>query len=102
MFECYFKDTSAIAKKDMIAFMQANSLYFLKESINNCTAKAHIFVGGKENCSMIKSAEDIHSILPQSLLHVLPKLYHGEFSINHSEDYANKIREIVNDQSINI
>ena len=57
----------------------------------------HIFVGGKENSSMIKSAEDIHRVLPQSLLHVLPKWYHGEFSINHCEDYASKIREIVHD-----
>ena len=97
LFESYFKDTSAISKKDMIAFMQANSLYSLKESIKNCTAKVHIFVGGKENSSMIKSAEDIHRALPQSLLHVLPKWYHGEFSINHSEDYASKIREIVHD-----
>ena len=79
----------------MIAFMQANSLYALKEPRKNCTAKDHIFVGGKENRSMIKSAEDIHRALPQSLLHVLPKWYHGEFSINHSEDYASKIREIV-------
>ena len=102
LFECYFKDTSAISKKDMIAFMQANALYSIKESIKNCTAKAHIFVGEKERSSMIKSAEDIHRVLPQSLLRVLPKRYHGEFSINQSEDYANKIREIVNGRSGNI
>jgi len=33
--------------------------------------------------------------LPKSTLQVLPKLYHGEFSINHGNDYAQKIREII-------
>ena len=41
-----------------------------------------------------KSAEIIHQALPESVLHVLPELYHGEFSINKGIDYANKIREI--------
>ena len=96
LFENYFKDTRAITKKDMIAFLQANSLYSLKESIKECTAKVHIYVGEKENSSMRKSAKDIHNALPQSTLQVLPKLYHGEFSINNGNDYAKAIRQIVN------
>ena len=78
----------------MIAFLQANSLYSLKESIKNCTAKVYVFVGEKENNTMQKSAQTIHQTLPESVLHVLPELYHGEFSINKGIDYANKIREI--------
>ena len=96
LFEHYFRDTCAISKKDMIAFLQANSLYSLKESIKECTAKVHIYVGEKETGSMRKSADDIHSALPQSTLQVLPKLYHGEFSINHGNDYAKAVRQIVN------
>ena len=95
LFEHYFRDTCAISKKDMIAFLQANSLYSLKESIKECTAKVHIYVGEKETGSMRKSADDIHSALPQSTLQVLPKLYHGEFSINHGNDYAKAVRQIV-------
>ena len=94
LFDCYFRDTCAISKKDMIAFLQANSLYSLKESIKNCSTKAYIFVGGKENKAMQKSARIIHQALQESVLQVLPKLYHGEFSINHGNDYSNKIREI--------
>ena len=94
LFDCYFRDTCAISKKDMIAFLQANSLYSLKESIKNCSAKVYIFVGGKENKAMQKSARIIHQALQESVLQVLPKLYHGEFSINHGNDYSNKIREI--------
>jgi pimeloyl-ACP methyl ester carboxylesterase len=94
LFDCYFRDTCAISKNDMIAFLQANSLYSLKKSIKNCTAKVYIFVGERENIAIQKSAKIIHQALPESVLHVLPELYHGEFSINKGIDYANKIREI--------
>ena len=94
LYDCYFRDTCAISKKDMIAFMQANSLYSLKESIKNCTAKVYIFVGEKENPSMKKSAGMIHQTVPESSLKVFPELYHGEFSINHGKEYAKMIREI--------
>ena len=94
LYDCYFRDTCAISKKDMIAFMQANSLYSLKESIKNCTAKVYIFVGEKENPSMKKSAGMIHQTVPESSLKVFPELYHGEFSINHGKEYAKIIREI--------
>ena len=95
LFDYYYKDTCDISKNDMIAFLQANSLYSLKESIKSCEAKVFVFVGEKENNTMLKSAEMIHQTLRNSFLQVIPKLYHGEFSINHGKDYANKIREII-------
>lgn len=95
LFDCYYKDTCDISKNDMIAFLQANSLYSLKESIKSCEAKVFVFVGEKENNTMLKSAEMIHQTLRNSFLQVISKLYHGEFSINHGKDYANKIREII-------
>ena len=97
LFEFYFRDTCAISRKDMIAFLQANSLYSLKESIKKCTAKVYVFVGGKEKNAMQKSAKVIHQALQESILQSLPGLYHGEFSINQGKDYANKIREIIED-----
>ena len=97
LFDCYYKDTCDISKNDMIAFLQANSLYSLKESIKSCEAKVFVFVGEKENNTMLKSAEMIHQTLRNSFLQVIPKLYHGEFSINHGKDYANKIREILDE-----
>ena len=97
LFDRYFKDTCAISKKDMIAFLQANSLYSLKGSIKKCTAKVYVFVGGKEKNAMQKSAKVIHQALQESILQILPGSYHGEFSINQGKDYANKIREIIED-----
>ena len=95
LFEDYFRDTCAISKTNMIAFLEANALYCIKSSIANSLAKAYIFVGEKENKAMRESAKIIHQNLPESILQVLPKMCHGEFSINHSEDYGNQILNII-------
>ena len=79
----------------MIAFLEANALYSIKPSIADCSAKSYVFVGEKENRAMRKSAEMIHKELQGSILQVLPQMHHGEFSINHAEDYASIVREIV-------
>jgi len=95
LFDCYFRDTCAISKKDMIAFLQANAMYGLKDSIKHSEAKVYVFVGGKENNAMKKSAEIIHQTLQGSSLMTLAQLYHGEFSINHGKAYAEQIRKII-------
>ena len=95
LFDYYYRDTCAISKNDLIAFMEANSLYSLKETVKTCTAKVSVFVGGKENRMMKKSAQIIHENLKGSTLEVLPELYHGEFSINYGMDYADKIQRLI-------
>lgn len=94
LFDCYYRDTCAISKEDMIAFLQANTLYRVKESLKDCTAQVHIFVGGKENSTMKKSAQIIHRTLPNSERHILRGMYHGEFSINNGKEYAYMIRNL--------
>ena len=37
----------------------------------------------------------IHEKLQDSFIQVLPHMYHGEFSINHADDYVRKLLEIV-------
>lgn len=95
LFNNYYRDTCAITKQDMIAFLQANSLYSIKESIRNCTAKVSVFVGEKENSAMKTSAKIIHEKLKGSSLQIFPKMYHGEFSLNHAGDYVKEIYAIV-------
>ena len=53
------------------------------------------YVGEKEKQSMKKSAKIIHEKLQDSFIQVLPNMYHGEFSINHADDYVRKLLEIV-------
>jgi pimeloyl-ACP methyl ester carboxylesterase len=94
LFDEYYKDTCGISKNDMISFLEANSVYALKESIEDCEAKIHIFVGEKENRKMKKSAAMIHEKLEGSFLNILPDMYHGEFSINHAGEYVEKLLDI--------
>ncbi len=98
LFEEYFQDTCGISKSNMIAFLEANALYCIKSSIADCSAKSYVFVGEKENRTMRKSAKKICEKLQGSLLQILPKMYHGEFSINHAKAYANKILDIISEK----
>lgn len=95
LFENYFRDTCAVSKSNMIAFLEANVLYCIKPSIADCSAKSYVFVGEKENKAMRKSAKIINDALSESILQVLPDMHHGEFSINYANTYASTVREIV-------
>lgn len=95
LFDEYYRDTCGVTKQNMIAFLQANSLYLLKNSIENCSAKISIYVGDRENRAMQISARKIHETLHGSSLRVLAKMYHGEFSINNASSYVNEIYAIV-------
>ena len=64
-------------------------------SYGECETIVQIYVGEKENHSMKKSAKIIHEKLQGSFIQVLPNMYHGEFSINHADDYVRKLLEIV-------
>lgn len=95
LFEEYYRDTCKIKKEDYIALLLANTEYTLQDSIRNCTADIHIFFGQKEKAGIKKSAKAIHETVPGSKVHVLPNLYHGEFSINHAKKYAGIIQKII-------
>ena len=95
LFEDYFRDTCAVSKESMIAFMKANAMYSLKDTLRNCEAEVRILVGAKEIPSMKRSADRIHRALPDSTLQILPGMYHGELALCHPEDYADLLREIL-------
>lgn len=95
LFEDYFRDTCGISKLNMIAFLEENAMYYIKSSVRNCSARVYVIVGEKENKAIQKSAKIIHENLQNSVLHVLPKMHHGEFSINHADDYVNKLQSII-------
>ena len=44
---------------------------------------------------MHQSAMLIHKALRNSQLEIIPSLYHGEFSINQSQAYANKLLSMI-------
>ncbi len=95
LFEDYYRDTCAIAKEDMIAFMKASTSYSLKDSIRGTSAAVRIFAGEKETGEILRSAKQIQSTVMGSTLEILPGLYHGEFSINHAGEYVRKLKQIM-------
>ena len=97
LFEEYYRDTCAIGKQDMIAFMKASTAYVLKDSIRSVQAKVHIVIGERENRIIRQSAEKIHTAIAGSTLQIMPALYHGEFSLNHPDAYVQMVNAIVND-----
>ncbi len=70
-------------------------MYDIKPSLADCSARTYVFVGEKESGAMRKSAKIIHEALNGSFLQVLPRMYHGEFSINYADDFASTVRDIV-------
>ena len=95
LFEDYYKDSAAISKENMIAFLKANSDYKLKESIKESQARVLVLVGSKESKIMKKSAEIMYEQIPNASLEVLPGYYHGDLSINHAFEYIQKIDDFI-------
>ena len=88
LFDDYFRDTCAIGKADMIAFLKANSLYTIKPELSETTAKTKIVAGAKEPKSIRDSAKLLRDAIPGSRMEILPGLRHGDLSLNEPERYV--------------
>ena len=88
LFDDYFRDTCAVGKADMIAFLKANSLYTIKPELSETTAKTKIVAGAEEQKSIRDSAKLLQDAIPGSRMEILPGLRHGDLSINKPEQYV--------------
>ena len=88
LFDDYYRDTCAIRKADMIAFLKANSLYTVKPGLSETTAKTMIVAGSREQKGIRDSAEMLHKAISGSRMEILPGLRHGDLSINRPERYV--------------
>ena len=88
LFEDYYRDTCAITKADMIAFLKANCIYEVKPGLGETTAKVKIVAGSREQESILASSQLIHSAIPESELEILPGMGHGDLSIHHPQRYV--------------
>ena len=93
-FDDYYRDTCKITKQNMIAFLQENFIYSIKDSLGISNAKVKVFVGEKENSAMKISAKIINEKIKGSSLRIIEKMYHGEFSINYADEYVKEIYAI--------
>ena len=95
LFDMYYEDTCKITKDNLIAFMKSNSSYEVKDTLSHTRAKVLVLVGSKERPIMKKSATKIADLIPNSELDVLQGYYHGDISINHADDYVERIKRLV-------
>ena len=95
LFDDYFRDTCAICKADMIAFLKADSLYTIKPCLSEITAKVMIVAGGKEQKSIRDSAKLLRDAIPGSRMEILPGLRHGDLSLNEPERYISVLRDLI-------
>jgi len=95
LFNDYFRDTCKISKEDMIAFLQSNSAYSIKPALGNTKAKVHIVFGSKEQSSIRTSGKLLNRMISGSTLEILPGYRHGDLSLNHPEQYAQMLLNLI-------
>ena len=88
LFDDYYRDTCAISKADMIAFLKANSIYTIKSGLSETKAKVKIAAGAKEQKNIRDSAVLLNQAIPGSSMEILPELRHGDLSLNKPEQYT--------------
>ena len=93
LFEDYYRDTCVITKADIIAFLKANCAYEIKNGLRETTARTKIVAGSREQKSILDSAKLLNSIIPCSKAEILPRLRHGDLSINNPEKYVRILEE---------
>ncbi len=95
LFEDYYRDTCAITKADMIAFLKANCAYSIKPALRDTQAKVHIVFGSREQFSIRTSGKQLNHTIPDSTLEVLPGYRHGDLSLNHPEQYSQMLLTLI-------
>lgn len=100
LFDDYFRDTCAIGKADMIAFLKANSLYTIKPELSETAAKTKIVAGAKEQKSIRDSAKLLRDAIPGSDMEILPGLRHGDLSLNEPERHVQMLKELEDIQPV--
>ena len=89
LFSDYYRDTAEIPKDSMIAFLKANTSFTPDpDGLKKCSAKVRITAGGKEQRSILRSAQLLNDLIPGSILEIKAGLFHGEYSINCPEQYT--------------
>lgn len=95
LFEEYYRDTAGLTRLDMIAFLEANANYRLKDSLRSCAAQTLVLAGSRELPVMKRSAKALAAKLPHARLEILSGYTHGELSLNHSRQYVDKLLHLL-------
>lgn len=88
LFDAYYEDSIRIQKADMIAFLKASTAFALPKELERTISEVTIIVGEMEQKKLLDSARLLKECIPNSVLSIKEKLYHGEYSINYPELYS--------------
>ena len=72
----------------MIAFLKASSLYTIKPGLSETRAKVKIVAGAKEQKNIRDSAQMLRNAIAGSCMEILPRLRHGDLSLNKPAQYV--------------
>ncbi|MBR2577434.1 MAG: alpha/beta hydrolase [Erysipelotrichaceae bacterium] len=98
LFEDYYRDTCLIEKEDMIAFLKASTSYTLKKGLRKCSTKALLITGERENREIRSSLRLILTELKGSTARIVTGLHHGEYSLNHADEYVKDLERLMEGQ----
>ncbi len=98
LYDDYYRDSCRIKKDDMINFLTANASYQLKPELAATKAKTIVAVGSREQPIMCRSAALLQKTIPNSRLEVMADYYHGQFSLNHPDDFVSLLTGLVEDR----
>ncbi len=93
LFERYYEDSMRISKLSLVNITRSNSNFALNKAISGTSAKVLVLAGEKELAVMKQSAGLIHEAIPGSVLHILPNMKHGEFSLIQPALYVAMLRD---------
>ncbi len=95
LFDFYCRDTAAITRANMTAFLKASTGYALKTEFYTGKAEIRIIAGSKEQRTVLQSAEILHQAADTSRIEIKENLYHGMYSINQPERYVNELLDMI-------
>ena len=93
LFEDYYRDTCAITKDDMIAFLKANCAYEMNPDLRKTSAAVCVVAGAREQRNILDSAKLLNRMIPGSKIEILPGLRHGDLSINNPAQYVGMFKK---------
>ena len=86
----------------MTAFLKANSSYTIKPALAQSRAKVRIVAGAREQKGILESAKRLREVISHSELEILPKLNHGDLSINRPQRYAGMLKSWMEEENEDI
>lgn len=99
LFERYYEDSMCMSKLSLVNMTRSNGNFALSKDITSTTAKVLIVVGEKELAVMKRSAEGLHKEIPESEMHVMPNMKHGEFSLTQPSSYVAMLKNFFNQRT---